>query len=58
MICTRLNDLYYVERSVQRVEWFIITNHTISLKKTHLFFAQFLGYLILVLDDNMNEEWE
>ena len=56
MICTRLNDLYYVERSVQRVEWFIITNHTISLKKTHLFFAQFLGYLILVLDDNMNEE--
>ena len=35
---------------------FIIINQTISLKQTHLFFAHFLEYLILVLDDNMNEE--
>ena len=30
----------------------------ISLKRTHLFFARFLEYLILVLDDNMDEESE
>ena len=36
----------------------IIINHTILLKQEHLFFAHFLEYLILVLDDNVNEESE
>ena len=37
---------------------FIINNHIISLKQTHLFFAHFLEHLKLVLDDNMDEESE
>ena len=35
---------------------FIIINNTTSLKEMHLFFAHFLEYLKLVLDDNMDEE--
>ena len=31
----------------------IIINPTISLKQSQLFFAHFLEYLMLVLDDNM-----
>ena len=37
---------------------FIIVNLEISLKQTHLFFAYFLEYLILSLDDNMDEKNE
>ena len=37
---------------------FIIINHIILLKQTNLFFAHFLEYLKLVLDDNMAEESE
>ena len=35
---------------------FIAINHTTSLKQTHLFFARFLEYLLLSLDDNVAEE--
>ena len=35
-----------------------IFNDIISLKQTHLYFAYFLEYVILVLDDNMNGESE
>ena len=35
---------------------FILNDHTIGLKQTHLCFARFSEYLIIVLDDNMNEE--
>ena len=38
--------------------FFILINHIISLKQTHLFFADILEHLILVLDDNMVEENE
>ena len=35
-----------------------IFNDIISLKQTHLYFAYFLEYVILVLDDNMDGESE
>ena len=34
---------------------FIVTNHITSLKQTYLFFAKFLEYLLLFLDDNVYE---
>ena len=37
---------------------FIIINPITSLKQTHLFFAHFLEYLLLLLDDNVYEESE
>ena len=37
---------------------FIITNHIISLKQTHLFFAHFLEFVLLILDNNIDEESE
>ena len=39
--------------------WYIFHyNYVISLKQAPLFFIRFLEYLILVLDDNMDEEME
>ena len=35
---------------------FSTINHIISLKQRHLIFTHFLEYLILVLDDNMDEK--
>ena len=35
---------------------FIVINHMISLKQTHLFFVCFLEYLQLLLDDNVDEK--
>ena len=35
---------------------FIAMNHITSLKQTHLFFVHFLEYLLLFLDDNVNEK--
>ena len=37
---------------------FIAINHITSSRQTHLFFAHFLEYLLLFLDDNMSEESE
>ena len=37
---------------------FIVINHVTSLKKMHLFFADLLKYLLLFLDDNVDEENE
>ena len=37
---------------------FIVINHTILLKRTHLFFVQFLEYVLLFLDDKEHEESE
>ena len=36
---------------------FIVINHITSLKQTH-FFCTFLGYLLLFLNDNLDEESE
>ena len=36
----------------------IVLNHIISLKQMQLFFAHFLEYLLLFLDDNVDEESE
>ena len=44
-----LCDLFFIFTHI-----FIIINHT--LKQTHLFLAHFLGYLKLVLDDNVDEK--
>ena len=33
----------------------IATNHIMSLNQTHLFFAHFLEYLLLFLDDNVKK---
>ena len=35
---------------------FIAMNHITSLKQTNLFFVHFLEYLLLFLDDNVNEK--
>ena len=35
---------------------FIAINHITSLKQTHLFFPDFLEYLLLLLDGNVDEE--
>ena len=35
---------------------FIVFNHITSLKQTHLFLERFLEYLVLFLDDNVDEE--
>ena len=35
---------------------FIVINHIITLKQTHLFFVHFLEYLLLFLDNNVDEE--
>ena len=35
---------------------FMIINDIISLKRTRLFFAHFLEYLLLSLDDNMDKK--
>ena len=37
---------------------FIVINHIMSLKQTHWLFLQVLEYLLLFLDDNLNEENE
>ena len=37
---------------------FVLTNHTIALKQTTLFFVHFLESLLLFLDHNMDEESE
>ena len=35
---------------------FIVMNHTTTLTQTYFFFVHFLDYLLLILDDDMNEE--
>ena len=35
---------------------FIVVNHVISLKQTHLLFANFPEYFLFFLDDNVDEE--
>ena len=37
---------------------FIVINHITSFRQTHLFFVHFLEYILLFLDDNMDEESE
>ena len=37
---------------------FIVINHLTSLKQTHLLFVYFSEYLLLFLDDNVDEESE
>ena len=37
---------------------FISINHITSLKQMHLAFVQFLKYLVLFLDENVDEESE
>ena len=48
-----LCDLFFIFNFI-----FIAINHILSLKQTHLFFAHFLEYLLLFLDDNVDEESE
>ena len=37
---------------------FIVINHITSFKQTYLFLVQFLEYLVLFLDNNVDEESE
>ena len=37
---------------------FIVINHKISFKQMYLFFVHFLEYLLLFLDNNVDEESE
>ena len=46
-----LCDLFYIFSLV-----FIVINHVTSFKQTYLFFVHFLEYLLLLLDDIVDEE--
>ena len=38
--------------------FFIVINHIMSLKEAHLVFAHFQNYILLFLNDNLDEEGE
>ena len=46
-----LRDLFFIFSLI-----FFDINHIFSFKQTYLFFAHFLEYLLLSLDDNVDEE--
>ena len=46
-------DLFFIFSLI-----FIVINHITSLKQAKLFFVIFLEYLLLPLDDNVDEESE
>ena len=48
-----LCDLFFISSLI-----FIPINHILSLKETQLIFVHFLEYLLLFLDDNVDEESE
>ena len=48
-----LCDLFFIVSLI-----FIVINSTISLKQAHMFFVHFLKYLLLFLDNNVDEESE
>ena len=48
-----LCDLFFISSLI-----FITINHILSLKETQLIFVHFLEYLLLFLDDNVDEESE
>ena len=48
-----IRDLFFIF-----ILGFIVINHITSLKQTKLFFVHFLEYLLLFLDDNVDEESE
>ena len=48
-----LCDLFFISSLI-----FIPVNHILSLKETQLIFVHFLEYLLLFLDDNVDEESE
>ena len=48
-----LCDLFFIFSII-----FIVIDHMTSFKQTYLFFVNFLEYLLLFLDDNMDEESE
>ena len=53
LLMSYLCDLFLISSLI-----FIFINHITSLKQTHLAFVQFLKYLLLFLDDNLDEESE
>ena len=48
LFMSQLCDLLFIFSLI-----FIVINHKITIKQRHLFFAHFLGYLLLVLVDNV-----
>ena len=48
-----LCDLFFISNLI-----FIPINHILSLKETQLIFVHFLEYLLLFLDDSVDEESE
>ena len=48
-----LRDLFVIFSLI-----FIVTNHIASYKQGYLLFTPFLEYILLFLDDNVNEESE
>ena len=46
-------DLFFIFSLI-----FIVINHMTSLKQSYLFFVHFLEYLLIFLDDNVDEESE
>ena len=51
-------SVWYIFSLLASLLAFIIMNHIISLKQAHVFLAHFLEYLLLFLDDNVDEESE
>ena len=48
---SHIGDLFFIFNLI-----FIAINSITSLKQTHLFYVHFLDYLLLFLDDNVDEE--
>ena len=51
LFMSHIGDLFFIFCFI-----FIVINSITSLKQTHLFYAHFLDYLLLLLDDNVDEE--
>ena len=48
-----ISDLFLIFSLV-----FIVINHIISLRQTHLILVHFIKYVLLFLDDNVDEDSE
>ena len=51
LFMSHLCDLFFIFSLI-----FIVINHITSLKQTHLFFENFLEYLLLVLDNKVDKK--
>ena len=51
LLMSNLCDIFFIFSLI-----FIVINHITSFKQSYLYFVHFLEYLLLCLDDNVDEE--